>query len=364
MNFQEYINKRKEFYNLLANFIGKEEEEEEGTYQSIISYIDDQKIKDPKSIKEVLYQLVHISNNHHRHPNLFKKIEQIISYLESDIKQTFSNSEIFDVFKSNQILLLFLFEKKIINVDNEIKDFLIETNCHFFYPEIKSLVDDERRDQIESDLFELDSNILNKFEEKRRKGENDSYICYLISNDLIDEFVAYVNKTNFDISSHVKKSIFETNEFLKENKPTLIEYAAFHGSIQIFNYLRLNKIGLTKSLWIYAIHSNNPELIHLLEENKVEPENQSYETCLFESIKCHHNEIARYIQNNFITEKNQINDFAKNVVAFGFHFYNYEFIPDDLNNEFVFYYACQYDYFSLVKLLLNIKEIDVNKKII
>ena len=56
-------------------------------------------------------------------------------------------------------------------------------------------------------------------------------------------------------------------------------------------------------MWTYTIHSNNPELIHFLEENEVEPErNQNkelFEDVLKESIKCHHNAITNYITDNF-----------------------------------------------------------------
>ena len=52
-----------------------------------------------------------------------------------------------------------------------------------------------------------------------------------------------------------------------KKKPTLIEYAAFNGSIQIFQYLKMNKVELNEELWSYAIHSGNAQIIHLLEEN-------------------------------------------------------------------------------------------------
>ena len=97
-------------------------------------------------------------------------------------------------------------------------------------------------------------------------------------------------------------SIFETNYLLLKNKKTtLIEYSAFFGAIQIFRYLIQNKVELTPSLWLYAIHSQNAEIIHLLESNEIEPpENKSmknkYEAIFIESIKCHHNSIADYIK--------------------------------------------------------------------
>ena len=48
--------------------------------------------------------------------------------------------------------------------------------------------------------------------------------------------------------------------------------------------------------WLYAIHSNNPEMIDLLEENEIYPDNESYLDCVVEAIKCHHNEIADHIK--------------------------------------------------------------------
>ena len=66
---------------------------------------------------------------------------------------------------------------------------------------------------------------------------------------------------------------FETNEFLIENQPTLIEYSAFCGPIQIFQYLFTNKSKLNPELWLYAIHGRNTEIIQLLENNHLNPPN-------------------------------------------------------------------------------------------
>ena len=154
-----------------------------------------------------------------------------------------------------------------------------------------------------------------------------------------------------------------------DKKVSLIEYASFFGSIQVFQYLKLNGVKLNSSLWNYAIHGRNPEMIHILEENNVEFQNdQSYETCLKESIKCHHNEIADYFLNNFLTqedEKNKIEkNFNKNVFAYAFHYYNYQYFPTDFGNKYVFCYLCKYNYLSIVKFLLEVQRPDINVKII
>ena len=103
--------------------------------------------------------------------------------------------------------------------------------------------------------------IPDNFFEKRKKGENDSYICKLIQNDSVEDFVSHVTKNNYSLRSKIVPSIYETNSFLiKNSEPSLIEYAVFFGSIKIFQYLRFNNVDLTQSLWIYTIHGNNPEI--------------------------------------------------------------------------------------------------------
>ena len=133
---------------------------------------------------------------------------------------------------------------------------------HYFYPEFKNFLDEKlltkinkyisyrhyKSDQILLNPEEIESD-LDLFKQKRKKGENDIYICGLIQKDAIEDFVSYVNKTNFSLTSKINYSIFETNSFLLKNKKmTLIEYASFFGSIQILKYLFLNKVDLTQSI--------------------------------------------------------------------------------------------------------------------
>ena len=159
--------------------------------------------------------------------------------------------------------------------------------------------------------------------------------------------------------------------YLKIRKTTLIEYESFFGSTQIFKYLYKNGVKLTPTLWLYGIHSDNPEIIHLLEENEVKPPNESYEECIKESIKCHHNDVTNYIQSNLINKDipsiddiNYTKNYDKNIYSYSFHYYNYSYFPKEMKNKIIFYYGCQYDYFEIVEYFINIKKIDINEKII
>ena len=167
---------------------------------------------------------------------------------------------------------------------------------------------------------------------------------------------------------HIDESIFETNSLIKDKKPTLIEYCAFYGSIQIFNFLRMNNIDLEPTLWIYSIHSNNAEIIHILESNLVEPIDDTYEECLCEAIKCHHNEFVRYIKDNKYTPKLTTNliikeqiSFEERVISFCFKYYNYKNFPMRFNQKFIFYYLSKYDYMKIVKIFIKHKMIEINR---
>ena len=66
-----------------------------------------------------------------------------------------------------------------------------------------------------------------------------------------------------------------------------MEYAAFFGSIQIFQYLKINGVEMNQELWLYSIHGKNAEIIHLIEERHIEPtiaDVNSYKECFIESI--------------------------------------------------------------------------------
>ncbi|KAK8889155.1 hypothetical protein M9Y10_033900 [Tritrichomonas musculus] len=223
---------------------------------------------------------------------------------------------------------------------------------YFFYPEIKKFLNEEKIKEIETSLLSKDEDIFKFFNENRHKGENDSYICTLIRQDSVEEFISYVNKTNFPLKSKITHSLFESNSFLNDqNATTLIEYACFFGSIQIFQYLKMNNVELTPSLWLYSIHSQNAEIIHLLEYNEVQPPNNSYFDCFNESIKCHHNDIAEYIKNNFLENMKY-----EKTVYYILRYHNYANFPADFDTDDEFFYLCKFNYNKLVDLFVKKKE--------
>lgn len=315
--------------------------------------IHQQEQPDKHELKSILNMISKLTSNHHRSPFFIEKILKIIRYIKKDIKQIFSNIEIFNIIKNNQLILLFFIEESIITIDAEIIQIIekIDNYKEYFKLEIQQTCENDKKEEIPEN-----------YHEKRRNGENDSYVCELIRNDNCTDFIILYNKNLISLTMTVPDSIYETNPFLLGKNPTLIEYSAFFGSLDIFTFLRMNNVELKPSLWLYAIHGRNPEIIHILEENKVECNTKIYSECLNEAIKCHHNEFAMYYKNYFNVEVDIHSNYTENEIFYAFHFYNFEFIPDDCKDPFYFIYSVENDYDKFVDYYIkHMKGLNINE---
>ena len=120
----------------------------------------------------------------------------------------------------------------------------------------------------------------------------------MIRNDNIKEFISFTEGKLKTLTYYsIETSLFETNQYLINKRISLIEYASFFGSLKIFKHLFLNGFQLNQSLWIFTIHGQNPDIIHFLEQNNIEPNDRKFNECLVESIKCHYINMVQYIQN-------------------------------------------------------------------
>ncbi|KAK8876102.1 hypothetical protein M9Y10_006288 [Tritrichomonas musculus] len=331
---------------------------DETDFNDLINNFKTQKVAENKNeLKLLLHLICEIADNCHRSLNFFNKIDQILKFFENEMKQYFSNYSIFNIFKSNKRLLLFLFNEKILIPDKFIYSQIISSEYsekkyfEYFYPEFKSFSNEE--------VTEFDIEL---FEKNRMIGENDQYICELIRDDLIDDFIIYVNRTNYSLSMPINASIFETNAFLLNNNPTLIEYAAFFGSIQILKYLHLNNVDISPDLFLYIIHGNNNDLVHYIEEKAEKPKKQLIKSILIEIIKCHEKDYLNYFKDNYYNNEanNEYFFFNKNLQYY--NFYNICESEITLKKIDLFFSFCKYDYITLFDYLLKNENININQK--
>lgn len=226
MEFKNYFTEKKTFYESIILILENcEEDNDELLFQQLIDQIKKHNVQNNREeFDNFMRTISNISNNHNRNSDLIKKIVKILIYIKDYIKQTYSNDDLLNTFSDNKLMLLFLVKNNLISSKSIFK---MQNFHHYFLPEIKSVFSQEKMNRIEKEFLDIDPNIFDNYEEKRQKGENDSYVCSLIRDDSVEEFISFITKNNISLSSRIKFSLFETNQFLIRKEPTLIEYSAF-----------------------------------------------------------------------------------------------------------------------------------------
>lgn len=344
-----YLENMKKMQAALIEFIDDANNIEEN-YQNFISAIEDLKIKSHRHDFKLLTKIFsNIIQNHHVSPIFYDQIEKILLYFKEELTQYLSNNEIIDIFKGNKRILLFLFDEQIARIDEYAFQVITSPKYKarkynkFFFSEIK---------QFLSNIVISNLKIPRDYDEKRGSLSEQDMVLKIIQNDNLDEFI----KKKISISMQRKITIFETNFFLcKKEKISLIEYAAFYGSIEIFKYLLEKGQKVNTDIWIPAIHGNNLDLIKILENNDIKPNKALSKKLLKESIKCHHDEITNYILNNYLP-----NNETRNLNEWALKYYNFLAFQNNFENETIFPQLCKYDYYSFVEILMKTKNININ----
>ena len=120
MNNLECIEEMKKIQTNLLTFI-ESDDELETSFDDLKTFFEDIKFrKNPNSIKSILQLIYKIAKNHQRKSNFYDKIKSVFLFFEEDIKNTFSNYELFLIFKNSKLILLILFENKILLPDEDI----------------------------------------------------------------------------------------------------------------------------------------------------------------------------------------------------------------------------------------------------
>lgn len=370
MEIQHYLDKMRTIQTCLLEYIDSEDESEK--FYLLETELEKLKFQDNKyELESLLLLISKISNNHHRTDDFFYKIEKVLQIYKIDMKKYFTNPELFHIFKKNKRILLYLFEEKILTFDETIAKiiisgkYLLKNYPQYFTPEIQPFLNKtwfpkyNKKTNENAWVNELQKELLENFEEKRKNGQNDNYICKLIQKDSIEEFIKYINEKSISLNSKIELSVFETNSLLlKKNEVTLIEYALFYGSIQIIKYMENNNVEFNESSCFYAIHSNNSEIISIFINDDNKQDSYNMEKYRLKCIKCHHNEVANFIQTNFLHYSDS-HDFFKNL-----KYFNFSFIQNESIDKSSFFRLCKYNYGYLVKYFMEKKNFDINAPLI
>lgn len=109
MEVQNFIKEMKEINSKLLVYLDKQESSE-ADYQLIIQLLNDLKIRENKhKLRDVVHIMAEIYSNHHGKQAFYSKLERIFLFLKNDIKQTFSNEDLYNMVKeSNRLLRWFI----------------------------------------------------------------------------------------------------------------------------------------------------------------------------------------------------------------------------------------------------------------
>lgn len=372
MELKDYITRMKMLYSALLEYIDSDDDSPE-SFQEFAAFLKGNDFGgNADELRTILNLISKVSKHHRGGQNQTAKLKKVIAHFLPVIKQTLSNLDLFRIFRGSRLLLLFLFDEQAVRVDEEVAYLVSQKvgmhGLNFFYPEVKRfLTKNGKYGPIiaSNTTFKKDET----FERKRREGENDSLICSLIREDSLEDFVRKFCEEKRSPSDEVPPSLFETHPMLIKKKATLIEYSAFFGSRRVLGYLLERKSDeggaiedCDESLWLFAVCSGSAEVIHLLEEHGIAPGDGVYAECLSESVKCHHNGIARYIASKMEAEGE---DGEAGMSENFFSSYNFEFFPQDFADyESAFEQACQYDYVTIVKILLDTGKLDLREVLV
>ena len=100
----------------------------------------------------------------------------------------------------------------------------------------------------------------------------------------------------------------------------------------------INGVELNNSLWPFAIHSQNSEIIYQLIDHHIDP---IIVECIDESVKCNHNNITNYIQINLMKNE-EVN--SKDMFIQSLKNYNFSYIQEKMINATYIYDICYYIY--------------------
>lgn len=132
----------------------------------------------------------------------------------------------------------------------------------------------------------------------------------IVRKDDLDAMISYVADAMINNASN---NILSTKIVFMETFASLIDVAAYCGSVKVFKYLLLNKVPVTTQTIEFSIKGGDSEIIHILEQC-----GYSFKNMNSIAINCHNNDIAKWLSQHFTCREITIPDCVKcwNLEAF------------------------------------------------
>ena len=139
MSIQDRIENLKTFQIYLIDFLDKDEQSEE-SFHKLSNLLSNHDFgTNLQELRPFINIIQNNSRNHHRSPAFNDKISRVLTILFDDLKQK-NNYSIFNMFKNDKRLLLYLIEKEILVIDDKIANLMKKGKYKIYnYPQYFNL---------------------------------------------------------------------------------------------------------------------------------------------------------------------------------------------------------------------------------
>ncbi|OHT01640.1 hypothetical protein TRFO_31526 [Tritrichomonas foetus] len=267
-----------------------------------------------------------------------------------EVNKLFNDKEIFRLFKYHNPAILHLFHQGLLKpplANYTIENYFI-TEMYYFSKSFTSanITKEQYNSLRESNIHSIDE------------------ISHIIRSDNAILFQEYFAKTNLDVNSEVPECFYEINKELSKNerKLSMLDYASYFGSLDIFKYLLLNNAEISQFTPIYAVIGGNSEIMHILEDSKVIFTSK----CMKKAIKYHRNNIFNYLHETIgiSLEKEHIKSCLKYLnfeALYSIVNNKPDFLTDEVSKLFILQYAIKYRVPKLAVYFAADPSIEINK---
>lgn len=212
---------------------------------------------------------------------------------------------------------------------------------------------------LHSFFHSLDVLRLNKWKLMKESFTNARTLEEAIMNDDLDFLIEASSSSYFDFSQHLELSLFQRSGFLFEKQPTLLETAAFYGSVKCFKFLLLNAQFVDfAALSEFVIAGGNNEIVRIAYNHGCR-----YKEALTVAIKYHHCDLTSWICEAVISDMDVLTiDNAIMTAAESNNIDALEYFQSERMDTRVYekalHRACQFNAVETAKYILSIKGVN------
>ncbi|EAY19523.1 hypothetical protein TVAG_136540 [Trichomonas vaginalis G3] len=222
-------------------------------------------------------------------------------------------------------------------------------------------------------ITNLNRNNWRLLQECYLSGGYPESINVAIKTDNINLFQELSNSPNFSLDHHIRPSVFESCHFV-QSEPSLIQYAAFYGSLRIFKFLLLNGSDLNQedangsTLAQFVVAGGNVEMVRICQQRKCD-----FSGCLQIATRFYRFDIFDWLHFAYLNDLTEVHPKFGNVFHESAASNNVRQIIYCIDNTLdvdsrssdkstPLHYAVKNRAADSIRLLLSINSLDVNAK--